>query len=222
MSLVNKKITLINIFGKIFLAIEFPSIAFNSRPFYRTTQLIIVPDDQSFIQYNYFSPPAPFTSYVFGPVFKIDLLESVLRLQNKVVSLKGELNDGNQTVSLSDICLKPLAPDNNNCTVFSLLQYYQNSLDNLTKSVVDDFGIISADFTTHFLACSQAPTTTSDLLNLTCFADFGGTINPFMVLGNYSGSAYSNATALVITIVIENSNDPDKVKLGSFDSLFSS
>lgn len=212
---------MINIFGKIFFAILCNHIHLY-RPFYRTTQLIIVPDDQSFVEYNYYSPPAPFPSLTFGPVFKIDLLERVLRLQNEVVSLKGVSDDGNQTVSLSDICLKPLEPDNIKCTVFSLLQYYQNSLDNLKRSDVDEFGIITSDFTTHFLTCSQAPTTTNDTSDLSCFGDFGGTINPFMVLGNYSGSTYSNATALVITIVIENSNDPNKVKLGSFISLISS
>jgi len=188
----------------------------NFRPFYRTTQLIIVPDDQSFITYGYMSPPAPSNFITFGPVFKIDFLERVLQLQTDVVSLQAELTDKNQTVSLSDICLKPLSPDNENCTVFSILQYYQNSLGNLQKRIHDDFDITLYDFSTHFLTCSQAPTTTNDSLGLSCFGDYGGTINPFMVLGNYTGATYSNATALVITIVIENSNDPEKVQIGLF------
>ena len=177
--------------------------------------MIIVPDDQSFVTYNYFSPPAPAAAMTFGPVFKKDFLARVLELQNNVVSLQA--SDNNQTISLSDICLKPLEPDNKNCTVFSILQYYQNSLDNLQKVVADDFGEILADFATHFYTCAQAPTTTNDTfgLGITCFGDFGGTINPFMVLGNYSNTAYSNATALVITIVIENSNDPEKIRIGS-------
>lgn len=151
----------------------------------------------------------------FGPVFKKDFLKRVLELQHNVVSL--EAPDTNHSISLSDICLKPLEPDNKNCTVFSLLQYYQNSLENLEKNVTDDFGEVFGDFATHFFTCAQAPTTTSDTLNLTCFGDFGGTINPFMVLGNYSDTTYSNATALVITIVIENSNDPEKIRIGSLD-----
>lgn len=65
------------------------------------------------------------------------------------------------------------------------------------------------------MACAQDPTTTSDSkLELSCFGDFGGTINPFMVLGGYPNSTYANATALVITIVIENSNDPQKIADG--------
>jgi hypothetical protein len=77
------------------------------------------------------------------------------------------------------------------------------------------YGFFYFTIFSHFLACSKAPTTAKDSpLNLTCFGDFGGTINPFMVLGNYSNSTYENATALVITIVIENSNDPEKIRIG--------
>ncbi len=187
------------------------------RPFYRTTQIIIIPDDQTFITYDYLSPPALYNEYTFGPVFKLDYLLRVLDLQTEILSLKAELSETNQTVSLSDICFKPLKPDNENCTVFSILQYYQNSKANLLKRVGDDF-FTSADFSTHFLTCSQAPTTTNDsLLSLSCFGDFGGTINPFMILGNYTNTTYANANALVITIVIENSNDPKQIQLGLFN-----
>lgn len=187
---------------------------FYFRPFYRTTQVIIVPDDQSFVTYSYLSPPAPVNEGTFGPVFKLDFLTRVLEFQTEILSLQAILNDTNQTISLSDICFKPLEPDNENCTVFSILQYFQNSKDNLEKRIGDDF-FTYFDFSTHFLTCSQAPTTTKDdPLGLSCFGDYGGTINPFMVLGNYSDTVYQNATALVITIVIENSNDPKKVQIG--------
>ncbi len=144
----------------------------------------------------------------------MNFLTSVLKLQTEIVSLTADLTEKNRTVSLSDICLKPLSPDNENCTVFSILQYYQNSLDNLNKRMGDDY-FTWFDFSTHFMTCAQAPTTTKDgQLGLSCFGDFGGTINPFMILGNYSDATYQNATALVITIVIENSNDPEKIQLG--------
>ncbi len=190
------------------------------RPFYRTAQLIIVPDDQSFATHYYMVPPAPFSQYTFGPVFDKEFLLRVLDLQTDILSLTAQLDETNQTIHLSDICLKPLEPDNNNCTVFSLLQYYQNSRENFNKSIGDDY-FTYFDYTTHFVTCSQAPTTTKDdPLGLSCFADFGGTINPFMVLGNYSDGVYANATALVITIVIENSNDPEKVQIGLLGKFF--
>ena len=185
-----------------------------SRPFYRTTQLIIIPDDQSFQTRSYLSPPAPISELTMGPVFNMDFLLSVLDLQTQVLSLKAINPKTQKNITLSDICLKPLAPDNENCTVFSILQYYQNDEDNLQKNINDGF-FTYADYATHFLDCAQAPTTTSDgLLGLSCFGDFGGTINPFMVLGNYPNSVYINATATVITLVIENSNDPEKVAIG--------
>ena len=190
---------------------------FYSRPFYRTTQIIIVPDDQSFETFTYLSPPAPASEYTFGPVFKLDFLSRVLDLQTDILSLTA--NEQNRTVHLTDICFKPLEPDNENCTVFSILQYYQNSKENLNKRIGDDF-FTYFDYSTHFMTCSQAPTTTKDdPLGLSCFGDFGGTINPFMILGNYSDATYANATALVITIVIENSNDPDKIQLGLFNRI---
>jgi Niemann-Pick C1 protein len=178
--------------------------------------LIIVPDDQSFLTHYYLSPPAPFSEYTLGPAFEIGFLTRVLDLQTKVLSLTADYK-GNQTVQLSDICLKPLAPDNENCTVLSLLQYYQNSLANLNAHQGDDF-FTYFDYVTHFMACAQEPTMMKDdPLGLSCFGDFGGTINPFMVLGNYSDSIYANATALVITIVIENSVDTEKIQLGRVD-----
>lgn len=172
-----------------------------------------MPDDQSFVTHYYLSPPAPFSEFTLGPAFDIGFLTRVLDLQTKVLSLTADYN-GNQTVHLSDICLKPLEPANENCTVLSLLQYYQNSLDNLNAHQGDEF-FTSFDYVTHFMACAQEPTMMKDdPLGLSCFGDFGGTINPFMVLGNYSNSLYANATALVITIVIENSVDTEKIQLG--------
>jgi Niemann-Pick C1 protein len=173
-----------------------------------------VPDDQSFQTRDYLSPPAPLSEYTIGPAFQLDFLLRALDLQMNILSLTGNVKQNNRTVHLSDICLKPLAPDNENCTVLSVLQYYQNSADNLKKRIADEF-FTSFDYATHFLMCSQAPATANDEpLGLSCFGDFGGTINPFMVLGNYSNSVYSNATALIITIVIENSNDAEQLQLG--------
>ena len=178
--------------------------------------MIIVPDDQSFETRNYLSPPSPISEFTIGPALKLDFLQRVLDLQTDVLSLKANMDETNRTVHLSDICFKPLQPDNNNCTVLSVLQYYQNSKANLLKHLGDDF-FTFFDYATHFMTCSQAPTTTSDdPLGLSCFGDFAGTINPFMVLGNYTGTTYANATALVITIVIENSNDPEQIQRGTF------
>jgi Niemann-Pick C1 protein len=62
----------------------------------------------------------------------------------------------NETVTLEDICFKPLSPDNNNCTIESVLQYWQNNRTNLDKEVWDEYHIYDlADHFDHFLKCAQ-------------------------------------------------------------------
>ena len=190
-----------------------------TRPFYRTTQLIIIPDNQNFFDQTYFTPSMLGDGTVrFGPAFDHDFLLRVLDLQTKVLKLTANTTDKNETIHLNDICLKPLSPDNNNCTVYSLLQYYQNSQDNLNKKYEDPiFDILYADYGSHFVACAQAPNTMNDtIIYLSCFGDFCAPINPYMFLGNYTDNTYTEATALVITIVIENSLDPAVIAKGLF------
>lgn len=43
---------------------------------------------------------------------------------------------GSKMITLQDICKKPLAPYNNNCTVMSPLQYWQNDLNKLNKCIL--------------------------------------------------------------------------------------
>lgn len=59
---------------------------------------------------------------------------------------------GGKNVTLKDICLAPLAPYNDNCTILSVLNYFQNSHDVLDHSIGDDF-YVYADFHSHFLYC---------------------------------------------------------------------
>jgi hypothetical protein len=42
---------------------------------------------------------------------------------------------GSEKVTLQDICKKPMAPYNSNCTVMSALQYWQNDMKKLNKCV---------------------------------------------------------------------------------------
>lgn len=83
------------------------------------------------------------------PSFCFCLLQ-VLDLQLEVEALVATYEG--QNVTLGDICLSPLAPYNSNCTVLSILNYFQNShavLDHISR---DGF-YIYADFHSHFLYC---------------------------------------------------------------------
>lgn len=74
----------------------------------------------------------------------------VLDLQDAIVNIAASFD--NETVMLKDICLAPLAPYNNNCTILSVLNYFQNSHSVLDHSVGDEF-FVYADYHTHFLYC---------------------------------------------------------------------
>ena len=42
---------------------------------------------------------------------------------------------GSEKITLQDICMKPMAPYNSNCTVMSALQYWQNDIKKLNKCI---------------------------------------------------------------------------------------
>ena len=46
-----------------------------------------------------------------------------------------EVDYNSEKITLQDICKKPMAPDNNNCTVMSALQYWQNDEKKLNKCI---------------------------------------------------------------------------------------
>lgn len=91
-----------------------------------------------------------------GKCFLVPLLTyglfflKVLDLQDAIVNITASYD--NETVMLKDICMAPLAPYNNNCTILSVLNYFQNSHSVLDHTVGDEF-FVYADYHTHFLYC---------------------------------------------------------------------
>ncbi|KAG9479005.1 hypothetical protein GDO78_012595 [Eleutherodactylus coqui] len=116
-------------------------------PFFRTEQLIIT---APYSKGDMYSPVPSGDDVPFGPPLTFDILSQVLELQSAIEELSAEYH--NETVMLKDICLAPLAPYNNNCTILSVLNYFQNSWSVLNHSVSDGFFTI-ADYHTHFLYC---------------------------------------------------------------------
>ncbi|XP_015710907.1 NPC intracellular cholesterol transporter 1 [Coturnix japonica] len=177
-------------------------------PFFRTEQLIIqAPNSHPDI----YSPYPSGADVPFGPPLNKDILHQVLDLQDAIVNLAASFD--NETVMLKDICLAPLAPYNNNCTIFSVLNYFQNSHSVLDHTVGDEF-FVYADYHTHFLYCVRAPASLNDtsLLHDPCLGAFGGPVFPWLVLGGYDGDNYNNATALIITFPVSNYyNDSKKM-----------
>ncbi|MED6236918.1 NPC intracellular cholesterol transporter 1 [Ataeniobius toweri] len=138
----------------------------------------------------------------------IQVLDLQLEIENLVAEYDG------QNITLRDICLAPLAPYNNNCTILSILNYFQNSHAVLDHSIGDDF-FVYADYHSHFLYCVSAPASLNDttLLHDPCLGTFGGPVFPWLALGGYDETNYNNATALVITFPLNNYLN-DSVKMG--------
>nr|AAB63372.1 NPC1 [Mus musculus] len=178
-------------------------------PFFRTEQLIIQAPNTSVHIYE----PYPAGADVpFGPPLNKEILHQVLNLQIAIESITASYN--NETVTLQDICVAPLSPYNKNCTIMSVLNYFQNSHAVLDSQVGDDF-YIYADYHTHFLYCVRAPASLNDtsLLHGPCLGTFGGPVFPWLVLGGYDDQNYNNATALVITFPVNNYyNDTERLQ----------
>ncbi|XP_053185767.1 NPC intracellular cholesterol transporter 1 [Scomber japonicus] len=178
-------------------------------PFFRTAQLIITTSTNNTFDYNsYFGG----STVPFGAILDKDILHEVLDLQLAIEGLVATYEGKN--VTLKDICLAPLAPYNDNCTILSVLNYFQNSHSVLDHSIGDEF-FVYADFHSHFLYCVSAPASLNDttLLHDPCLGTYGGPVFPWLALGGYDETNYNNATALVITFPINNYLN-DSVRMG--------
>uniref|UniRef100_A0A8C9Z794 Niemann-Pick disease, type C1 n=1 Tax=Sander lucioperca TaxID=283035 RepID=A0A8C9Z794_SANLU len=178
-------------------------------PFFRTAQLIITtPLKGNFTYSPYFGG----SDVPFGAILDKDILHQVLDLQLDIEGIVATYEG--QNVTLNDICLAPLAPYNNNCTILSVLNYFQNSHAVLDHTIGDDFFVYD-DFHDHFLYCVSAPASLNDttLLHDPCLGTFGGPVFPWLALGGYDETNYNNATALVITFPLNNYLN-DSVRLG--------
>ncbi|XP_036411674.1 NPC intracellular cholesterol transporter 1 [Colossoma macropomum] len=179
----------------------------NFGPFFRTEQLIITTPWTDW--FTFVSTTGP--DILFAPILNISLLHQVLDLQTDIENLEADYKG--QKVTLKDICISPLSPYNNNCTILSVLNYFQNSHEVLDHKFADEF-FTYADYHTHFMYCVSSPVALDDMGHFhdPCMGTFGGPVFPWLVLGGYEGTAYNNATALVITLPVNNYlNDTDKL-----------
>ncbi|XP_014671741.1 PREDICTED: LOW QUALITY PROTEIN: Niemann-Pick C1 protein-like [Priapulus caudatus] len=74
----------------------------------------------------------------------------------------------------------------------------------------------AADYIDHFLSCASDPASIADMTTLhsTCLGTFGGPVAPWVALGGFPEAEYGNATALVITFVVQNrKNDPEFLQM---------
>ncbi|XP_065174717.1 NPC intracellular cholesterol transporter 1-like [Sycon ciliatum] len=192
----------------------------NFGPFYRTQMLIVTLDDGPEL-FNRFDEAVSakdvdqmcedgeVTNYTIGQVFRRGVLEKVLELQEQISNIS--VNVDSKRVTLEDICFAPLSPDNDKCATETVLQYFQNNITHLRRVKSEDFlQCVTDSYIDHMMECTFNPLETvsqTDGLNLPCLGDFGGPAYPNVVLGGYGGVSYMNATALVVTYLVNNHVD---------------
>lgn len=157
----------------------------NFEPFYRTAQIFIRPVGIESYEVN---------NETYGPVYNMSFLKEVLQLQNYIANeLQAEV-DG-ETVTLYDICNKPMAPDNLNCNIQSILNFWQNDETVLNSSDIH-----------HAKSCI------GNAYQEHCMGSYGGPVLPHVALGGFlaknqtlsENPNYMLADTLVITLPINN------------------
>ncbi|XP_076974398.1 NPC1-like intracellular cholesterol transporter 1 [Tamandua tetradactyla] len=176
-------------------------------PFFRTNQAIFTAPHRA--PYRYDSPLLG--SKNFSGILALDLLLELLELQEKLRHLQVWSPEDQRNISLQDICYAPLNPFNaslSDCCINSLVQYFQNNRTQLLLTANQTLmGQTSqVDWRDHFLYCVNAPLTFKDgtSLALSCMADYGAPVFPFLAVGGYKGKDYSEAEALIMTFSLNN------------------
>ncbi|CAD7680480.1 unnamed protein product [Nyctereutes procyonoides] len=176
-------------------------------PFLRTNQVILTAPNRPSYHYD---------SLLLGPknfsgVLASDLLLELLELQETLRHLQVWSPEEQRHISLQDICFAPLNPHNaslSDCCINSLLQYFQSNRTHLllTANQTLTGQTSQVDWRDHFLYCANAPLTFKDgtALALSCMADYGGPVFPFLAVGGYKGKDYSEAEALIMTFSLNN------------------
>ncbi|XP_063167385.1 NPC1-like intracellular cholesterol transporter 1 isoform X1 [Candoia aspera] len=185
----------------------------NFGPFFRTNQVILTAKNHSSHIYDSIFWGKKNFSGVLSKEVLLDLMGLQIKLQDLLIWSEKH----GRNITLKDICYAPLNPQNaslSDCCVNSLLQFFQNNrtLLELTANQTVDGENGTVDWRDHFLYCINSPASFQDLtaLKLSCMADYGAPVFPFLAVGGYSGLEYSEAQALILTFSLNNflSSDP--------------
>ncbi|XP_062854261.1 NPC1-like intracellular cholesterol transporter 1 [Trichomycterus rosablanca] len=176
-------------------------------PFFRTNQLILTAPDRT----GYVYDSLLFGKNNFSGLLDKDLILQLLELQQKIQAIEFWSEELNKTASLKNICYAPLNPENpslTDCAVNSLPQYFQNSVDNLNaKANMTQLGVTKeVDWRDHFIYCVNSPLSFKDItaLGMSCMANYGGPVFPFLAVGGYENDEYTNSEAFVVTFSLNN------------------
>uniref|UniRef100_A0A8C6V3P2 NPC1 like intracellular cholesterol transporter 1 n=1 Tax=Neogobius melanostomus TaxID=47308 RepID=A0A8C6V3P2_9GOBI len=176
-------------------------------PFFRTNQLILTAPSRKGHIYD----SLLFGHQNFSGIVSKDLILELLELQTRIRDIEFFSKDLNRTASLKDVCFAPLNPTNpqiTDCAVNSLPQYFQNSIDNINAKVnMTELGVTKeVDWRDHLIYCLNSPLSFKDItdLGLSCMADYGAPVFPFLAVGGYNNEDFTYAEALIMTFSLNN------------------
>uniref|UniRef100_A0A8D0G122 NPC1 like intracellular cholesterol transporter 1 n=1 Tax=Sphenodon punctatus TaxID=8508 RepID=A0A8D0G122_SPHPU len=182
----------------------------NFGPFFRTNQIIMTVKDHSSYMYD----SVLLGRKNFSGILSKDVLLHLLELQTRLQNIEIWSEKHNKNVTLKDFCYAPLNPKNassTDCTVNSLMQYFQNNLTRFEMTANQTVGgkTSMVDWRDHFLYCVNSPLSFQDItdMKLSCMADYGAPVFPFLAVGGYKGKrqdTYSESQALILTFSLNN------------------
>lgn len=179
----------------------------NFGPFFRTNQLILTAPQRKGHIYN----SLLFGQQNFSGLVSKDLIIELLELQTRIRDIEFFSKDLNRTATLKDVCFAPLNPSNpklTDCAVNSLPQYFQNSVANINAKVnMTELGVTKeVDWRDHLIYCVNSPLSFKDItdLGMSCMADYGAPVFPFLAVGGYNNDDYTNAEAFILTFSLNN------------------
>uniref|UniRef100_A0A672ULR8 NPC1 like intracellular cholesterol transporter 1 n=1 Tax=Strigops habroptila TaxID=2489341 RepID=A0A672ULR8_STRHB len=193
-------------------------------PFLRTNQVIVTALRGSGSSYD----STLFGATNFSAVLTMEVLQALLELQQRLAAATAEAPGTGRTVTLQDVCYAPLNPSSPtaaDCCVNSVTQYFQNNGTHLAMvAQADSQGTGTVDWRDHLIYCVNSPLSFKDIttLELSCMADYGGPVFPYIAFGGYSGSEYTEAEALIVTYSLNNfpREDPRYEWVLSWESRF--
>lgn len=177
---------------------EYYNAQFN--PFFRVQQIIIkrsdpapmpipgsVPDlDPSTTNPTTTLPPSAEPETISN-LFDYEFMKQAFYLQNNITSLIATLGD--KKIKLNDVCYDPMK--NNYCAIQSPFTWFQENITNFREEEGQYYSKIKNCFT-------------KAVSDRDCFGSYGGPAFPYVALGGYKDKDYSSATALIITILLDN------------------
>jgi len=198
------------------------------KPFYRVEQLIFTADGPNWPKDpGYIFPDGTIGEFEIGPAINNkEFLREVLKIQNYITTMEVPYNASGKTVNLtlSDICLKPLEGDNDNCAIMSPLQWFQNEEANLDYEKEDE-NWNTYNWLDQIKGCALSPTLPKTTgLGRPCLGAFGGPAMPNVVLGDYefkTAMDYLKAKMVAVTFPVNNHvNAADNEKAKAWEKAF--